>query len=178
MLNLDIIRDINLLQSFMVAPTIYLWTNLEGHTALWVACFPALQPIIRSVSSRLGLAGTTRSSHVVLSSSLRQSRGNFSSGHSHSNKDHRQHHRIPSVPQSGYILQQRAISTTVNESNLTQTNRSDSFSMGVKTKISVDVHPEEMYAANDEDGQRSRGIEPLTSPGSQGHVSDVEKSYP
>ena len=41
--------------------TIGVWTDLESHVGFWCGCFPSLQPIIRTVSFKLGLRSALNS---------------------------------------------------------------------------------------------------------------------
>jgi hypothetical protein len=38
-----------------------LWTDIEEHVGLWVACFPSLQPLVRLVLVKVGLSTASQS---------------------------------------------------------------------------------------------------------------------
>ncbi|KAH8900924.1 hypothetical protein GQ53DRAFT_133065 [Thozetella sp. PMI_491] len=44
-------------------PNVGIWTNLEGHVGFWCGCFPAMQPIIRIMSYKLGFRSQLRSTN-------------------------------------------------------------------------------------------------------------------
>ncbi|KAI5927136.1 hypothetical protein F4810DRAFT_707087 [Camillea tinctor] len=62
MVTLDFASDV----TYQMA-TLGIWTNLEGHIGLWCGCFPALQPLLRVGSYKLGFCSSlvSRNSNIM-----------------------------------------------------------------------------------------------------------------
>lgn len=131
--------------------TIGPWTDLEGHAGLWVASFPALQPLIRMMSYKLGLRS-------AIDSYGRSNPGdkNKKSGHTH-NISASNNWKNTTSRKSGYAKNgsgidlddnsERGIVAGTNKSDIELDNMS-SESGQIHKKVDYNVRVEEAPIAN------------------------------
>lgn len=131
--------------------SIAFWTDLEGHVGLWVACFPALQPLVRIAAFRLGLR-----------TSLDSSGRSGPTGPSSSRTPH-------SVSKSGYLRSRNEIDdydgnsskssgAIVSPSTYEMDGIGRDYGLEIRRDIEFEVYSSRMDTADDEEALR-RGQE-------------------
>lgn len=134
--------------------TIGLWTDLEGHVGLWCGCFPAFQPILRSLFKTMGLSR--------LISSAKESRTGYgTNGPTSGSRGWNRSNAIPlsSRPQNTNVVgddhsSQKGIFPS--DSDLPRAN-SDVKSGAIMKNTQVEVFYEQRGSSADEDNNMDWG---------------------
>lgn len=125
--------------------TIGVWTNLEGHVGLWVACFPAMQPIVRILSYKLGIRSKLNSNGATPAKNTYGVNGS--------------NHKGVQRSTHGYLRKGEGVDRTDTDADSQKAINppTDNFELNqIRKQTDLDIKIEERYPSSEKNHNKSR----------------------